>query len=141
MLFLEGLATIAFGLWVMSHGTEPGASIMIIIGLPVLLFGIARTIIGFARVLQEKAPDALARGLEQSAKKRDRSPASEQSSSFASSVDRESPSRQQKVSVRPEQTVREQQARRNRCPECGAKYGIIDLVTQPTMCSRCWKRN
>jgi hypothetical protein len=141
MLLLEGLATIAFGLWVMSQGTEPGASILIILGLPVLLFGIVQTFIGFARLLKEKAPDALEPGLEQSAKKRDRSPTIDQSLSFASSVDRESPSRQQKVRVRPEQKVREQQARRNRCPECGAKYGIIDLVTQPTMCSECWKKS
>jgi len=141
MLFLEGFATIAFGLWLMSQGTEPGASIMIILGLPVLLFGIAQTIIGFARLLKEKAPDALEPGLEQSAKKRDRSPTIEQSSSFASSVDRESPSRQQKVRVRPEHEVRERQARKNRCPECGVKYGIIDLVTQPTMCAKCWKKS
>jgi len=141
MLLLEGLATIAFGLWVMSHGTESGASIMIILGLPVLLFGVAQTIIGFARLLKEKAPDALEPGLAQSAKRRDRSRAIEQSSSFARSVDREGSSRQQKVRVRHEQKVRGQQTRRNRCPECGAKYGITDLVTQPIMCSKCWKQS
>jgi uncharacterized membrane protein YhaH (DUF805 family) len=63
------------------------------------------------------------------------------------------------VAVRPEQKVQEQHSKqvgqkqhskqvrqkqhskREICPECGAKYGLIDLMAQPTMCSKCWKKS
>ena len=74
MLLLEGLGTIVFGLWIMSHGTGHGESIMFVFGLPVALFGIVLTIIGFTKSLKEKTPVVPALGLEQSPKKRDRFP-------------------------------------------------------------------
>jgi uncharacterized membrane protein YhaH (DUF805 family) len=45
------------------------------------------------------------------------------------------------VAVRPEQKVQEQHSKRGICPECGVKYGLIDLMAQPTMCSKCWKKS
>lgn len=141
MLFLEGLGTIVFGLWVMSHGTGPGESIMIVLGLPVVLFGVVLTIIGFAKSLNKKATDVSGLDLEQSPKEGDRVAAIEDALSFGDSVERESLAQEQKVRVRPEQKVEEQQSQRNMCRECGAKYGLIDLIGQPTMCSKCWKKS
>ena len=120
MLLSEGLGAIVFGLWVMSHGTGSGESIMFVLGLPVVLFGIVLTIIGFTKSLREKTPVVAALGLEQSLKKRDRFPAIEDALIFADSNERESLARKQKVRVRPEQKVDEQQSKRNTCPECGA---------------------
>lgn len=120
MLLSEGLGAIVFGLWVMSHGTGSGESIMFVLGLPVVLFGIVLTIIGFTKSLKEKTPVVPALGLEQSLKKRDRFPAIEDALIFADSNERESLARKQKVRVRPEQKVDEQQSKRNTCPECGA---------------------
>lgn len=66
-----------FGLWLMSHGAGPGESIMIVLGLPVVLFGVMPTIIGFTKFPEKKKPDVPELGLEQSPKKRDRFPAIE----------------------------------------------------------------
>ena len=54
MLLFEGIGTILFGLWVMSRGTGPGDSIMIVLGLPVVLSGLELTFIGFARPMKER---------------------------------------------------------------------------------------
>lgn len=126
MLLLEGIGTIVFGLWVMSQGTEAGASILIIIGLPIVLFGIVLTFIGFARAMKEETPVGSEPG---------------DDVSFAESVERKSLSREQDMSVRTGHAVHERQSRRRSCPECGTNYGLIDLVGQPTMCSRCWKKS
>ena len=141
MLLLERLGTIVFGLWLTSHGTGPGESIMIVLGLPVVLFGVMPTVIGFTKFPEKKKPDVPELGLERSSKKRDRFPGFEGTLFFADSVERESFAWEQRVRVRPEQKVEEQQPKRNTCPECGAKYGLIDLVGQPTMCPKCWKKS
>ena len=52
----------------MSHGAGPGESIMIVLGLPVVLFGVMPTIIGFTKFPEEKKPDVPELGLEQSPK-------------------------------------------------------------------------
>ena len=141
MLLLEGIGTIVFGLWVVSQGTEPGASIMIIIGLPIVLFGIVLTFIGFARAMKEETPDGSEPGPGQSKEKHGRFPAIEDDVSFADAVERESLAREQDVSVRTGPAVHERRSRRKSCPECGENYGLIDLVGQPTMCSKCWKKS
>jgi protein-arginine kinase activator protein McsA len=38
-----------------------------------------------------------------------------------------------------EQKDQEQQTRKNACPACGTKYRLIDRVTKPSMCAKCWK--
>lgn len=126
MLLLEGIGTIVFGLWVMSQGTEAGASILIIIGLPIVLFGIVLTFIGFARAMKEETPVGSEPG---------------DDVSFAESVERKSLAREQDTSARTVHAVHERQSRRRSCPECGTNYGLIDLVGQPTMCSKCWKKS
>ena len=140
MLLLEGIGTIVFGLWVMSHGTGPGESIMIVLGLPIVLFGIVLTFIGFAKAMKEKTPDVSDSGPRQSQEERGLFPAIEDDLSFADSVEQESLAREQEVSVRTEHRTQERQSKKNSCPECGANYGLIDLVSQPTMCSKCWKK-
>ena len=140
MLLLEGIGVIVFGLWVMSQGTGPGESIMIVLGLPIVLFGIVLTGIGFAKSTKEKEPGVSGLGLEESLKKRDPVPANQDALSGAGSVERESLAGERKVRVQPERAVQEQKSRKKACPECGAKYGLIDLVGQPTMCSKCWKK-
>ena len=57
-----------FGLWLVSHGAGPGESIMIVLGLPVVLFGVMPTIIGFTKFPEKKKPDVPELGLEQSPK-------------------------------------------------------------------------
>ena len=69
MLLLEGLGTIVFGLWLMSHGTGPVESIMIALGLAVVLSGVMLIIIGFTKFRKEKTPDVPELGLEQSPRK------------------------------------------------------------------------
>jgi len=133
MLLLEGIGTIVFGLWVMSQGTGPGDSIMIVLGLPVVLFGVVLTIIGFAKSMKEKTPDVSELGSERSSKDRDLFPNIEDPLPYAESVEPQSLVR--------EQNVQGQQSKRNICPECGAKYGLIDLIAQPAMCSKCWKKS
>jgi len=141
MLLLEGIGTIVFGLWVVSQGTEPGASILIIIGLPIVLFGVVLTFIGFARAMKEETPDGSEPWPAQSKEKHGHFSAIEDDVSFAESVERESLAREQDVSVRTGPAVHERQSRRNSCPVCGTNYGLIDLVGQPTMCSKCWKKS
>lgn len=141
MLLLEGIGTIVFGLWVMSQGTEAGASILIIIGLPIVLFGIVLTFIGFARAMKEETPVGSEPGPGQAKEKHGRFPAIEDEVSFAESVERKSLAREQDMSVRTGHAVHERQSRRRSCPECGTNYGLIDLVGQPTMCSKCWKKS
>jgi hypothetical protein len=140
MLLLEGIGTIVFGLWVISHGIGPGESIMIVLGLPVVLFGVGLTIIGFAKSMKEKTPDVSELGSQQSPTRRDFVRTIENDVSFSNSAERPSLARQQEVRVRPERIVQERQSRKKACPECGAKYGLIDLMGQPTMCSKCWKK-
>lgn len=140
MLLLEGIGTIVFGLWIMSQGTEPGASIMIILGLPVVLFGVVVTIAGFARSLRETAPGASEAGREQSPEKRGHVPPIEKDLALADSAERERHTRKQGVHIRPEQERQDQTSRKKACPECGADYGLIDLLAQPTMCSQCWNK-
>ena len=141
MRLLEGIGTIVFGLWVVSQGTEPGASIMILLGLPVVLFGVVQTVIGFGKWLKEEAPDVSELAREQSAKDHDLVSVVEDALSSADSVKRESLVREQEIHVRAGPSVQEQRSRRSACPECGAKYNWIDRVAQPTMCSKCWKEN
>lgn len=140
MLLLEGIGTIVFGLWVVSQGTEPGASIMILIGLPIVLFGIVLTFIGFARAMKEETPDGSEPGPGQSQEEHGHFPAIEDDVSFAEPVERESLAREQDTSAQTGHTGQERQSRRNSCPVCGTNYGLIDLVGQPTMCSKCWKK-
>lgn len=111
MVILEGLGTIVFGLWVMSQGTGAGDSIMIVIGLPVVLFGVALTIIGFARSMKESTDDV-------------------SEMSVATPPEKREPF---------EQKGQEQQTKKNACPACGTKYRLIDRVTQPSMCATCWE--
>lgn len=125
MLLLEGIGTIVFGLWVMSQGTEAGASILIIIGLPIVLFGVVLTFIGFARAMKEETPVGSEPG---------------DDVSFADSIERKSLAREQDTSVRTGPAGQQQRSRRKSCPECGTNYGLIDLLGQPTMCSKCWKK-
>ena len=141
MRLLEGIGTIVFGLWMMSQGTEPGASIMILLGLPVVLFGVAQTITGFGKWLKEEAPDVSELAREQSAKDHDLVSVVEDALFSADSVERESLVREQEMHVGAGQSVQEQRSRRTACPGCGAKYNWIDRVAQPTMCSKCWKEN
>ena len=141
MLLLEGIGTIVFGLWVVSQGTEPGASIMIIIGLPIVLFGIVLTFIGFARALKEKTPDGFESGPGQAQEEHGHFTAIDDDLSFADSIERESLVRDQDAHMRTGQTARQPQSKRKSCPECGASYGLIDLIGQPTMCSKCWKKS
>ena len=141
MLLLERLGTIVFGLWLTSHGTGPGESIMIVLGLPVVLFGVMLTFIGFTKFLKEKKPDVPELGLERSSKKRDRFPGFEGTLFFADSVEREGLALEQEERLPTRQKVQERQPRRNTCPECGTKYGLIDSVCQPTICSKCWKKS
>lgn len=141
MRLLEGIGTIVFGLWVISQGTEPGASIMIVLGLPVVLFGIVQTMIGFAKSMKEKTPDLSEAGLERPPKESGPVPSIENDLSFADSVERGHHARERNVRVRSEQEAQEQRSKKKACPECGAKYGLFDLVTQPTMCSQCWKKS
>ena len=60
---------------------------------------------------------------------------------FAGPVEREQPAGVQQDRVLPEQEVRQRQSRRSACPECGVKYGLFERLSQPTMCSGCWKRS
>jgi len=139
MRLLEGIGTIVFGLWLMSEGTEPGASIMILLGLPVVVFGVVQTIIGFGKWLKEEAPDVSELAREQSAKDHDLVSVVEDALFSADSVERESLVREQEMHVTAGQSVQEQRSRRSACCECGAKYNWIDRIAQPTMCSKCWK--
>lgn len=52
-MLINGIGAIVFGLWLMSQGTGPGESIMIVLGLPVLLVGIVLTIIGLIRLMKK----------------------------------------------------------------------------------------
>jgi hypothetical protein len=107
MLLLEGIGTIVFGLWIMSRGTGAGESIMIVLGLPVVLFGVMLTIIGFSKSMKEKTPEVFELDLERSPKDRDLFPNIEDPLFFAESVEPQSLVREQKVRVRPEQKVQE----------------------------------
>lgn len=140
MLLLEGIGAIVFGLWVMSHGTGPGESIMIVLGLPVVLFGVVLTIIGYAKSTKETISDVSALGAEQSPTKHDLLRTVEDDPSFSDSAEQQSSAREQEVRVRNEYVLQERQSQKKTCPECGAKYGLIDLMGQPTMCSKCWKK-
>ena len=141
MFLLEGIGTIVFGLWVMSQGTGPGESIMIVLGLPVVLFGVVLSFFGFAKSMKEKTPDVSELGLGESSEKRDHLPAIEDALTFAVSDERESLSLDYKARVPTRQRAQERQSKPNTCPECGTNYGLIDLVGQPTMCSKCWEKS
>jgi predicted Zn-ribbon and HTH transcriptional regulator len=111
MLILEGLGAIVFGLWLTSQGTGPGDSIMIVLGLPVVLFGVVLTIIGFAKSIKESTDNV-------------------SEMSVAKPPGKHDPFKQKD---------QERQTKKNACPACGTKYRLIDRVTQPSMCAKCWK--
>ena len=136
MLLLEGIVIVFFGLGLISQGTEPGASILIIIALPVLLFGIVLTIVGIARALKETRPDDT--GLDPVRLSEERSPI-EDALAIANSIEQDKLSGMDGEFAIPEQQDRERQSHRIACPGCGAKYGFFERLTQPTMCSACWK--
>jgi hypothetical protein len=111
-MILEGLATVMFGLWVMSQSTGPGDSIVIVLGLPVVVVGVVLTIIGLARSMKESADDVSDVSVAAPPEKRDLF----------------------------EHKVQVAQTRKSACPACGAKYRLVDRVTQPSVCQKCWKK-
>jgi hypothetical protein len=48
-MLMEGIGAIVVAVWMIKQGMGPGESIMIVFGLPVLLFGVVLTIIGAAK--------------------------------------------------------------------------------------------
>lgn len=54
-MLINGIGAIVFGLWLMSQGTGPGDSIMVVLGLPVLLVGVVLTIIGIIQLIKKAA--------------------------------------------------------------------------------------
>lgn len=136
MTLFEGIAAILFGLSLISQGTEPGGSILIVLALPVVLYGIVQTIVGIARALRENEPDNSKRGPGRSSK--EHGPV-EDSPDFAGAIVRKKLPEIEGRHVIPERPIREQHSRNNACPECGASYSLFERLTQPTMCSGCWK--
>jgi multisubunit Na+/H+ antiporter MnhC subunit len=57
-MLIEGIAAIMIAVWIIQQGMGPGDSIMIVLGLPVLLFGVVLTIIGLAKSTKKAAPVA-----------------------------------------------------------------------------------
>lgn len=49
---IEGIGAILIAAWLIRQGMEPGASIMLILGLPVLLAGVVMTIVGFFKMIR-----------------------------------------------------------------------------------------
>ena len=54
---MNGIGAVVFGLWIMSQGTGPGESIMIVLGLPVFLVGVVLTIIGLIKFMKRATRD------------------------------------------------------------------------------------